>query len=198
MDSLLPPRTPEEMLLRATAQWGGREDLWVFGYASLIARPEFEADEHRLAHVRGWHRALRMRSRVNRGTPEQPGLVFALLHGGSCHGVVYRVPRKRAAAELQRLWLREMPNAVYDPRFLPCRTAQGEVRALAFTLSRRSESFVAKMAEHELLHVFKHARGRFGTTLEYLLETADALRRRGLRDRQIERMVELARLHALA
>ncbi len=198
MDSLLPPRTPEEMLLRATAQWGGREDLWVFGYASLIARPEFEADEHRLAHVRGWHRALRMRSRVNRGTPEQPGLVFALLHGGSCHGVVYRVPRKRAAAELQRLWLRERPNAVYDPRFLPCRTAQGEVRALAFTLSRRSESFVAKMAEHELLHVFKHARGRFGTTLEYLLETADALRRRGLRDRQIERMVELARLHALA
>lgn len=195
---LTPTRDPEQMLLRATAQWGGRDDLWVFGYASLIARPEFEADEHRLAHVRGWHRALRMRSRVNRGTPEQPGLVFALLHGGSCHGVVYRVPRKRAAAELQRLWLREMPNAVYDPRFLPCRTAQGEVRALAFTLSRQSPNFVATMAEHELLHVFKHARGRFGTTLDYLLETADALRRRGLRDREIERMVELARLHALA
>jgi cation transport protein ChaC len=195
---LTPTRDPEQMLLRATAQWGGREDLWVFGYASLIARPEFEADEHRLAHVRGWHRALRMRSRVNRGTPEQPGLVFALLHGGSCHGEVYRVPRKRAAAELQRLWLREMPNAVYDPRFLPCRTAQGEVRALAFTLSRQSPNFVATMAEHELLHVFKHARGRFGTTLEYLLETAEALRRRGLRDREIERMVELARQHALA
>ena len=197
MDSMLSTRDPEELLLRTTAQWGGREDLWVFGYASLIARPEFEADEHRLAHVRGWHRALRMRSRVNRGTPEQPGLVFALLHGGSCHGVVYRVPRKRAAAELQRLWVREMPNAVYDPRFLPCRTTQGEVRALAFTLSRRSPNFVATMAEHELLHIFKHARGRFGTTLDYLLETADALRRRGLRDREIERMVALARMHAL-
>jgi cation transport protein ChaC len=198
MDSILVKRDPEEMLLRTTAMWGGREDLWVFGYASLIARPEFEAEEHRLAHVRGWHRALRMRSRVNRGTPEQPGLVFALLHGGSCRGVVYRVPRKRAAAELQRLWLREMPTAVYDPRFLPCRTPQGEVRALAFTLSRQSPSFVGTMAEHELLHVFRHARGRFGTTLEYLLETADALRRRGLRDREIERMVELARMHALA
>lgn len=198
MDSILPQRDPEAMLLLTTAQWGGREDLWVFGYASLIARPEFDAEEHRVAHVRGWHRALRMRSRVNRGTPEQPGLVFALLQGGSCHGVVYRVPRKRVAAELQRLWLREMPTAVYDPRFLPCRTAQGEVRALAFTLSRRSPNFVATMAEHELLHIFKHARGRFGTTLDYLLETADALRRRGLRDREIERMVELARLHALA
>jgi glutathione-specific gamma-glutamylcyclotransferase len=198
MNTLQPTRDPEEMLLRTTAQWGGREDLWVFGYASLIARPEFDADEHRVAHVRGWHRALRMRSRVNRGTPEQPGLVFALLHGGSCTGVVYRVPRKRAAAELQRLWLREMPTAVYDPRFLPCRTDHCEVRALAFTLSRRSPNFVATMAEHELLHIFKHARGRFGTTLDYLLETADALRRRGLRDREIERMVELARMHALA
>ena len=131
-----------------------------------------------------------MRSRVNRGTPELPGLVFALLPGGSCHGVAYRVPRRRAAAELERLWQREMPSAVYDPRFLPCRTSHGEVRALTFTLSRRSPSFVETMADRDLVHVFKHAKGRFGTTLEYLLETADALRRRGLRDREIERMVE--------
>jgi cation transport protein ChaC len=138
-----------------------------------------------------------MRSRINRGTPELPGLVFALLPGGSCHGVAYRVPRKRAAAELERLWLREMPTATYDPRFLPCRTAHGEVRALTFTLSRRSPSFVQAMHDHELVHVFKHAKGRFGTTLDYLMETADALRRRGLRDREIERMVDLARAHAL-
>ena len=190
-------RDPHQMLLRATAQWGGRDDLWVFGYASLIARPEFDAIEHRVGHIHGWHRALRMRSRVNRGTPELPGLVFALLPGGSCHGVAYRVPRRRAAAELERLWKREMPSAAYDPRFLPCRTPHGEVRALAFTLSRRSPSFVQTLADHDLLHIFRHAKGRFGTTLDYLMETADALRRRGLRDREIERMVDLARTHAL-
>jgi cation transport protein ChaC len=185
------------MLRRAMAQWGGREDLWIFGYASLIARPEFDAVEHRAGRVHGWHRALRMRSRVNRGTPEQPGLVFALLPGGSCHGVAYRVPRRNAAAELERLWVREMPNAVYDPRFLPCRSAHGEVRALAFTLSRRSPNFIHQLGDHELLHILRHARGRYGTTLDYLVETADALRRRGLRDREIERLVALARAHAL-
>ncbi|MBL8318525.1 MAG: gamma-glutamylcyclotransferase [Burkholderiaceae bacterium] len=194
---LVPARDPAEMLRRAIAQWGGREDLWVFGYASLIARPEFDAVEHRSGRVHGWHRALRMRSRVNRGTPEQPGLVFALLPGGSCHGVAYRVPRRNAAAELERLWAREMPNAVYDPRFLPCRSAQGEVRALTFTLSRRSPNFIHQLGDHELLHILRHARGRFGTTLDYLMETADALRRRGLRDREIERQVALARAHAL-
>jgi cation transport protein ChaC len=192
-----PPRDATAMLHRAVAQWGGREDLWIFGYASLIARPEFDAVEHRVARVHGWHRALRMRSRLNRGTPERPGLVFALLQGGSCHGVVYRVPRRHAAAELERLWAREMPNAVYDPRWLPCRTPQGEVRALAFTLSRRSPNFIAAMADAELVHILRHASGRFGTTLDYLVETADALRRRGLRDREIERIVELARRHEL-
>ena len=47
-----------------------------FGYASLIWRPEFAADETGGA-AHGWHRALRMRSRINRGgTPGAPGLVF--------------------------------------------------------------------------------------------------------------------------
>lgn len=192
-----PARDPTALLHRAVAHWGGRSDLWVFGYASLIARPEFDAVEHRVARVHGWHRALRMRSRVNRGTPERPGLVFALLHGGSCHGVAYRVPRKHAAAEMERLWAREMPNAIYDPRWLPCRTAKGVIRALAFTLSRNSPNFIATLADRELIHILEHARGRFGTTLDYLVETAEALRRRGLRDREIERMVALAREHAL-
>ena len=191
-------RDPKALLEATLKGWSPQEDLWVFGYASLIWRPDFAAAERRGATVHGFHRAFRMRSRINRGTPDTPGLVFALLPGGSCCGVVYRIDRSAAREELERLWLREMPNAVYDPRFLPCRTAQGEVRALAFTLSRQSPNFVATMAEHELLHIFRHARGRFGTTLEYLLETADALRRRGLRDREIERMVALARQHALA
>ena len=62
-------RDTDAMLEAVRHQWGGRADLWVFGYASLIWRPEFDAEEHRPAWVRGWHRALRMRSRVNRGTP---------------------------------------------------------------------------------------------------------------------------------
>src|ERR1700712_2761733 len=118
-------RDPQPMLAQARAAWGGEEDLWVFGYASLIWRPEFESDEARPAVVHGWHRALEMRSRVNRGTPECPGLVFALVPGGSCRGMAYRVARPRAPAELERLWAREMPTGVYDPKWLACRTAQG-------------------------------------------------------------------------
>ena len=122
----------------------------MFGYASLIWRPEFEAEEHRPAVVHGWHRALRMRSRVNRGTPERPGLVFALVPGGSCRGVVYRIARHRAEAELERLWAREMPTGVYDPRWLPCRTPQGTVQALGFTLERRSPNYIGHVVRRRV------------------------------------------------
>ncbi len=180
------------LLRRTRTQWGGGGDLWVFGYASLIWRPEFHAVEQRPALVHGWHRALRMRSRVNRGTPERPGLVFALLSGGACRGVVYRIAQADTEAELDRLWRREMPNPVYDPRWLPCRTPQGVVPALAFTLPRRSDAHLGRLPDAQMIDILRHARGRYGTTLHYLAETAQALRERGIRDREIERLMALA------
>jgi glutathione-specific gamma-glutamylcyclotransferase len=194
---LKPLRDPAPMLEQLRKQWGGRRDLWVFGYASLIWRPEFDAVERRDAVVHGWHRALRMRSRVNRGTPQQPGLVFALLPGGSCRGVAYRLAADRAHDELDRLWAREMPTGVYDPRWLPCRTPQGAVHALAFTLSRRSEACLPHLPDEQMLQVLRHASGRYGTTLDYLSETAQALAAAGVRDREIERLMNLARRHGL-
>jgi cation transport protein ChaC len=190
-------RDPAEGLQRLRAQWRGVRERWVFGYASLIWRPEFDAAEHRSALLHGWHRALRMRSRVNRGTPQQPGLVFALLPGGACRGVVYRLRAEQAEAELDRLWAREMPTGVYDARLLPCRTPGGPVLALAFTLSRRSDSCLARLPDEQMLHILRHARGRYGSTLDYLAETARALRARQVHDREIERLMALARQHGL-
>ena len=166
--------------------------IWVFGYASLIWRPEFHPRERRAAHLHGWHRALRMRSTVNRGTPDRPGLVFALLPGGACRGEVYRLDAATADDELQRLWAREMPNGVYTPRWLPCRTAEGMVPALAFTLARRHPACVPRLPDAAMLDILRHARGRYGTTLDYLAQTAAALRARGIRDREIERLLALA------
>ena len=186
------------MLEQVRQQWGGQQDLWVFGYASLIWRPEFEAAEHRPAWVHGWHRAFRMRSRVNRGTPEQPGLVYALVSGGFCRGMVYRLPMQRAHDELLRLWLREMPNGVYDPRWLRCRTAQGEVTALAFTLSRRSPNFTGRLDDPAMLHILRHAQGRYGSTLDYLVRTAESLRENRMCDRESERLLRLVRSQGLA
>ena len=149
-----PSRDPAPMLEQALHDWGGQSDLWIFGYASLIWRPDFEFAEQRPARVHGWHRALKMWSRVNRGTPECPGLVFGMLSGGSCRGMVFRVEQHHAHQVMVNLWQREMPTGVYDPRWLPCHTPQGTVRALAFTLSRSSPHFTGELPPDEYRRIF--------------------------------------------
>jgi cation transport protein ChaC len=184
-----PVRDPAPLLEATRAAWGGKSDLWVFGYASLIWRPDFEVAEQRMARVHGWHRALKMWSRVNRGTPDNPGLVFALLSGGSCHGMVLRVPRHDVPEVLQKLWLREMVTGVYDPKWLQCGTAEGPVRALAFTLSRKSSNFTGELPTARYKQIFSEATGRYGTTLDYARQTHDSLKEKGIHDHALRRLL---------
>lgn len=190
---LKPLRDPAVLLEQALADWGGHEDLWIFGYGSLIWRPDFDYAERRVARVHGWHRALKMWSRINRGTPEQPGLVFGLLSGGCCRGVAFRIARDRGAEILQVLWKREMTMAVYDPRFVVAETPQGRVRALAFTLSRKSPSHTGELSEEEYRAIFAAASGIYGTTMDYAHRTLEELRRHDIRDRNLERLLRLIR-----
>lgn len=194
-----PGRDPERMLEQTRREWhrraGARADLWVFGYASLIWRPDFEAAEQGRALVHGWHRALAMWSRVNRGTPERPGLVFALLPGGSCQGVVYRIAAHHAPAVFEQLWAREMPSGVYDPRWLRCSTRHGAVSALAFTLSRRSPSYAGELTPAQYRDIFRHAHGRYGSTLDYARQTLASLDAHGVRDRRLAAVLRHAPDH---
>jgi cation transport protein ChaC len=190
-EHLKPYRDPQPMLERALHEWGGHDDLWIFGYGSLIWRPDFDYAERRPALVHGWHRALKMWSRINRGTPERPGLVFGMLSGGCCRGMVFRIPRAEGRATLTRLWKREMVTAVYDPKWLTCHTPQGPVEALAFTLSRKSPSHTGVLSEEEYRAIFEEATGIYGTTLEYARLTLEELRRHNIRDRNLERLLRL-------
>jgi cation transport protein ChaC len=186
-----PLRDPAPMLERALQEWGGHKDLWVFGYGSLIWRPDFDFAERRTARVHGWHRALKMWSRINRGTPECPGLVFGMLSGGSCRGMVFRVDKAHARQVLINLWQREMMTGVYDPRWLPCHTPQGSVQALAFTLSRKSPNHTGELPDQEYCRIFEQACGKFGTTRDYAQATYDELRRLGIHDRSLARLLSL-------
>ncbi|MDI9332108.1 MAG: gamma-glutamylcyclotransferase [Alphaproteobacteria bacterium] len=178
---------------RIRREWGGVGDLWVFGYASLIWRPDIAVAERRLATVRGWHRALKMWSRINRGTPERPGLVFALLNGGSCQGVTMRVPKNEVPAALQSLWAREMPSKVYLPRWLNCATPEGTVRALTFILPRSHPNYTGPLSDDQYRTIFAdRVGGRYGHTLEYAQSTLASLREWGIRDLALERLLSLA------
>jgi len=176
-------------LQQALRHWQPHEDVWVFAYGSLIWRPEFAFVEQRLALLHGYHRALCLWSRINRGTPQHPGLVFGLDAGGSCRGVVFRIPAADVLASLTALWRREMGIGAYLPKWLGMQTASGRVRALAFVMDRRSDGYVRDLPEARLLDVVRSARGSYGLCSEYVLETARALRCVGIVDARLEALV---------
>ncbi|CAJ50436.1 putative multidrug efflux-associated protein, partial [Bordetella avium 197N] len=181
--------TPEERqasLQQALAHWREGQDLWVYGYGSLIWRPDFAFEERRLATLRGHHRALCLWSRVNRGTPECPGLVFGLDRGGSCRGVVYRLAGAQVPDYFPALWDREMSTGAYLPRWLGCETEQGVVQALVFVMNRDNPGYVSTLPADEVVAIIRRAAGRYGPCTDYVVETARALREAGIRDARLD------------
>lgn len=84
-------------------------EVWVFAYGSLIWKPACDIVEQRVAAARGWHRAFCLGwDRRFRGTDERPGLMLALDRGGTCKGVVQRLPQDAIDANLGKLLRREM------------------------------------------------------------------------------------------
>lgn len=169
----------------ALAAWREGDDVWVFGYGSLIWRPEFEFVERRIALLRGHHRALCLWSRVNRGTPESPGLVFGLDRGGSCRGVVYRLAGAQVPTFFPKLWDREMSTGAYVPRWITCQTDKGPVQALVFVMDRKGDAYIRGLPRAELLTIVRRATGRYGPCSDYVLDTDRALCAAGIQDRQL-------------
>jgi glutathione-specific gamma-glutamylcyclotransferase len=172
------------------AGWDRASDLWLFGYGSLIWNPGLPTVENVRSRVHGFHRGLYLWSRVNRGTPEQPGLVLALDRGGSCAGVAFRLAAEGVMPHLEALWRREMPMGSYRPAWLPCALEDGRrVLALAFVMRRDVSTYTGKLTDDTVRTVLGCASGRYGTTFDYVRRTVEALRESGIPDRTLERLL---------
>lgn len=183
-----------EMLDATLGDWNGRTPLWVFGYGSLMWKPEFDHDRRVTARVFGYHRKLCLRSIKYRGTFAHPGVVAGLDRGGSCAGIAYRLPPKVVRDQLPALWEREMFMGSYSARWLRARClADGsDLRALAFVVRTDGANYCGGLSEADLVHILRTARGTFGTSLDYLQRTVQALHADGLRDPHLERLARTA------
>jgi cation transport protein ChaC len=158
-------------------------DLWVFGYGSLMWRPDFPHEEVAQARVAGWHRALCIYSWVHRGTKERPGLVLGLDRGGACRGVAYRVAAPDADAVVAYLRAREQATAVY--REVTGRVHLGDgrsVTALFYVADRKHPQFAGDLSRPDLLRLVRQGVGVSGANPDYVLNTAAHLKALGIRD----------------
>ena len=176
------------------------EDFWVFGYGSLMWHPGFPHLEVRKGHLYGFHRHFCLYSHNYRGTPECPGLVLGLDRGGSCRGLVYRVPAAEAEEAMDYLYEREMTTGAYEPRWLEVRSEVGTgpapehapVSAIAFVVDPAHRQYAGRLSLERTLDYVLQGHGARGPCVEYLENTVHHLRALGLRDRGLERLLDAA------
>lgn len=176
----------------------GREagaPLWIFAYGSLMWNPGLAFVAKRVGTVYGYHRNFCLWSRINRGTPDRPGLVLTLERGGSCRGLAFRLSASTSRDELRALWRREMSLGSYQPRWLECHAGPDRFRVLAFIVNRACSGYAGKLPLEAMVQSIASARGHYGSSAEYLFQTQATLEVHGILDTRVKRLAERVKSH---
>jgi cation transport protein ChaC len=168
------------------------EDVWIFGYGSLMWRPGFAYSERHIATLRGYHRALCIYSHVHRGTPDRPGLVLGLDRGGSCRGVAFRVAAAAKEKTLAYLRAREQVTAVYIEAEVPVVLIDGQrVEAITYVVDRTHRQYAGRLADTALLELVRQGVGQSGNNPDYVRATHEHLVELGLEDRTLAWLADM-------
>lgn len=189
-----PLLTPQERQARFEALMATiapASDVWLFAYGSMMWNPTVHFEQACTVHVSGWHRSFCLRSSFGRGSVEAPGLMLALEAGGECHGLAYRLAAAKVRDELHLLWQREMVTGVYHARWVQGVLDDGSRASLiAFVVDPGCHAYEGVADEAQQVARIAQATGMLGSNRDYLLHTAEYLRRHGLADPYIERLAQ--------
>jgi len=160
-------------------------ELWVFGYGSLMWRPGFPFEAQAPGLLNGAHRALCVYSILHRGTREQPGLVLGLDRGGACRGVAFRVAQGAEEETVAYLREREQVTDVYLEAHRRVRLLNGTgrvVKALTYLADPNHAQYAGRLPLEEQLRIVRDCKGEAGANIDYVLNTVRHLEEEGVHD----------------
>ncbi len=171
------------------------DDVWVFGYGSLIWRPSFPFAESRRALLRGWARRFWQGSIDHRGVPEAPGRVVTLIREAEarCEGTAFRIEREQVEAVMDHLDGRESGGyeRVVEP--LELDAPQGRVEGVVYVATAENPNYLGPAPLPEIAAQILRSVGPSGPNPEYLLRLGDALREIGADDPHVFELEALVR-----
>ncbi len=172
-------------------------ELWVFGYGSLMWDPGFPHLEAMPAVLSGFHRSFCIYSYQYRGTRERPGLVLGLKLGGRCHGMAFRVAPEEAEATLAYLTEREMTSYVYNPMRLPVNLSvvvqDHVVHAHTYVADHTHPNYAADLTLEETASLIRQGVGSRGPNRDYLENTVRHLEDIGVDEPNLVALRDLVR-----
>jgi cation transport protein ChaC len=170
-----------------------QHNFWVFGYGSLMWRPDFPHIDAQRARVHGYHRSLCALSTGHRGTKDKPSLIVGLDRGGACIGRAYRVAPKQTEEVADYLRSREMKSGVYEPHHITIVLPTGEkTKALTYAVCRSSPLYTRKLPFGRQVELVLQGQGMSGTGLEYLESMVAHLDEMGISCEQLRAVLKQA------
>ncbi len=155
--------------------------MWVFGYGSIIWKPNFEYAERRPGFVEGWTRRFYQYSTDHRGVPGDPGRVVTLVEHEDerCWGVAYRVIDEEA--ERIRRQLDEREKGGYERHIFEVHPSDdGEPdpisSALAYVATPDNDKWAGPASPDQIARRAVGASGPSGDNVDYVLKLARHLR----------------------
>ena len=155
------------------------DDIWLFGYGSLIFKTDFDFIEKRPASIDHWQRRFWQGSHDHRGTPDHPGRVVTLMPAADvrCHGMAYLV----TGDVFDHLDYREKNGylrLVTQIQFQDKTSVEGMV----YIATSDNDAFLGEASEKDIAEHIFHSVGPSGANSEYLFRLADSLRALGTDD----------------
>tara|TARA_Y100001968_G_C19394608_1_gene737523 strand:- start:643 stop:1137 length:495 start_codon:yes stop_codon:yes gene_type:complete len=153
--------------------------------------PCFNFTHSQLCKLCNYRRSFSIWSVFARGTPEKPGLGFALESepGGFCEGVVFTLPLDTKREDLIPLWEREMWTETYDPVWVTVEVDNERLTALTFVVSTEHPQYAGDLPTIEKADYIAKASGKYGTCYDYLFQTVSELRRLNVQDTAMEELL---------
>ncbi|MBS63520.1 gamma-glutamylcyclotransferase [Salinisphaera sp.] len=158
---------------RKAGRFEDRDELWLFGYGSLIYKAGFDYIERQPATITGWQRRFWQGSHDHRGTPDVPGRVATLVEapGAICIGMAYRI----TPAVFGHLDHREKNGYLRfatEMRFADGRRDEG----LVYIATADNEAWLGDASIDAIAGQIAVSHGPSGPNRDYLLNLAEALR----------------------
>lgn len=171
------------------------QEVWIFGYGSLIWDPGFQPAEQVLARASGYRRSFCMRSVHHRGTKDENGLVLALdaIADAVCDGVAFRPQPDQVEDVLAQTRARELISSAYVEVAFPLALADGRnISAIAYVIDPDHVQY-CQLDLGEQARIIARAVGGRGPNWEYLYNTAQHLRELGIADPELEDLATAVR-----
>ncbi len=170
------------------------ENIWLFGYGSLIWNPDIPYLASSMARLNGHVRRFWQGSHDHRGTPNNPGRVVTLVpcKKGYCDGIAYLVSQKNANSVFQQLDYREKNG--YEKLSINLAFANNTSQiGITYIAKESNHAFLGAAPMQSIASQIISCSGPSGKNKDYLFELATALRKHNFIDEHIFELESLVK-----